>query len=383
MFNSRYKAGLLAALLIIAMFVSGCVHTSKETPSPSVIPPMPDAGRTEAPTQTPASKPSPSQDIPAPTKDLSAMPEQAEFIEVLNLKIGSGENELGYFEKPFPMYVTGPASFHVDGEGWIAVLDTYNLRVTIYEDSRQVYEIDLEDELVFPYFMCYSGEGFYILDITMEYVLFVDFTHDYIGKNIKHKPVVYELPEGIKASLVWGMDYTKYGVTINIDPYDYYLDNGEFIKCAKNIIARDEGYNWVNYRKDDMVWKMEPEDNCSVGGLLGTDINGFAYVQYYENFPEAPWVLFEKTIRCYNPLGEMYGCARIDIDKYFTFPTRDVIVMPDGRVYHMACLEDRVVIYEIILGRTYESRGEELVEEAIREYEQSIEEGVPSGYSGP
>lgn len=93
--------------------------------------------------------------------------------------------------------------------------------------------------------------------------------------------------------------------------------------------------------------------------------------------------MFEKTIRCYNPAGEMYGCARIDDDKYFTFPTRDVIVMPDGRVYHMACLEDRVVIYEIILGRTYESRGEELVEEAIREYEQSIEEGVPSGYDGP
>lgn len=128
MFNSRYKAGLLAALFMIAMFVSGCVHTSKETPSPSVIPPTPDA----EPTQTPASKPSLSQDIPAPTKDLSAMPEQAEFIEILNLKIGSGENELGYFEKPFPMYVTGPASFHVDGEGWIAVLDTYNLRVTIY-----------------------------------------------------------------------------------------------------------------------------------------------------------------------------------------------------------------------------------------------------------
>ena len=382
MFNSRYKAGLLAALLIIAMFVSGCVHTSKETPSPSVIPPMPDAGRTEAPTQTPASKPSPSQDIPAPTKDLSAMPEQAEFIEILNLKIGSGENELGYFEKPFPMYVTGPASFHVDGEGWIAVLDTYNLRVTIYEDSRQVYEIDLKDELVYPYFMCYSGEGFYILDITMEYVLFVDFTHDYIGKDIKHKPVVYELPKGSNALVTYGLEYTKHGLTLYIGSYIYYLEDEKFI-IGKDTKSIENGYNWIKYKIDDNSWTIEFEDNYSVGELLGTDNEGFAYVRYYEDFPEAPWVLFETTIRCYNPSGEMYGCARIDDDKYFTFPTRDVIVMPDGRVYHMACLEDRVVIYEIILGRTYESRGEELVEEAIREYEQSIEEGVPSGYSGP
>ena len=383
MFNSRYKAGLLTALIIIAMFVSGCVPAGSGTPSPSVNLPTPDATQTAAPTQTPASAPSPSQGIPAPTKDLSAMPEQAEFIEILNLKIGSGKNELGYFKNPIPMYVAGPASFHVDEEGWIAVLDTYNLRVTIYEDSRQVYEIDLQDELAYPYFMCYSGEGFYILDIKMDYVLYVDFTHDYIGKNNKHKTVVYELPEGCQASLVSGLNYTKYGVTINIEPYDYYLDNDEFIKCVKNIIARDEGYNWVNYRKDDMIWKMKFEDNCSIGALLGTDNNGFAYVQYYENFPEAPWAVFEKTIRCYNSVGEMYGCARIDIDKYFTFPTRDVIVMPNGRVYHMACLDDRVVVYEIILGRTYESRGEELVEDAIREYEQSIEEGIPSGYDGP
>ena len=382
MFNSRYKAGLLAALLIIAMFVSGCVHTSKETPSPSVIPPMPDAGRTEAPTQTPASKPSPSQDIPAPTKDLSAMPEQAEFIEVLNLKIGSGENELGYFEKPFPMYVTGPASFHVDGEGWIAVLDTYNLRVTIYEDSRQVYEIDLKDELVFPYFMCYSGEGFYILDITMEYVLFVDFTHDYIGKDIKHKPVVYELPEGCQASLVSGLDYTENGVTIYGNPHIYNLKDGSFIVGEETVFTQADD-DRIIYKKGDMNWAIKQMENCRIEELYGTDKDGFAYVKHYEDFPEAPWAVFEKTIRCYNPLGEMYGCARIDDDKYFTFPTRDVIVMPDGRVYHMACLEDRVVIYEIILGRTYESRGEELVEDAIREYEQSIEEGIPSGYDGP
>ena len=221
MFNSRYKAGLLAALLIIAMFVSGCVHTSKETPSPSVIPPTPDA----EPTQTPASKPSLSQDIPAPTKDLSAMPEQAEFIEVLNLKIGSGENELAYHLKELmPMYVMGPASFYIDEEGWIAVLDTHNLRVTIYEDSRQVYEIGLKEELSYPYFMCYSGEGFYILDIKMEYVLFVDFTHDYIGKDIKHKPVVYELPKGSNALVTYGLEYTKHGLTLYIGSYIYYLD---------------------------------------------------------------------------------------------------------------------------------------------------------------
>ncbi len=383
MFNSRYKAGLLTALIIIAMFVSGCVPAGSGTPSPSVNLPTPDATQTAAPTQTPASAPSPSQGIPAPTKDLSAMPGQAEFIEILNLKIGSGENELGYYLRELiPMYVMGPASFHVDEEGWIAVLDTYNSRVTIYEDSRQVYEINLQDELAYPYFMCYSGEGFYILDITMEYVLFVDFTHDYIGKNNKHKTVVYELPEGCQASLVSGLDYTEDGVTIYGNPHIYNLEDDQFI-IGKETVFTQADYDKIIYKKDDMSWAIKLLENCRIEELYGTDKDGFAYVKHYEDFPEAPWAVFETTIRCYNSAGEMYGCARIDDDKYFTFPTRDVIVMPDGRVYHMACLDDRVVVYEIILGRTYESRGEELVEDAIREYEQSIEEGIPSGYDGP
>ena len=383
MFNSRYKAGLLTALIIIAMFVSGCVPAGSGTPSPSVNLPTPDATQTAAPTQTPASAPSPSQGIPAPTKDLSAMPGQAEFIEILNLKIGSGENELGYYLRELiPMYVMGPASFHVDEEGWIAVLDTYNSRVTIYEDSRQVYEINLQDELAYPYFMCYSGEGFYILDITMEYVLFVDFTHDYIGKNNKHKTVVYELPEGCQASLVSGLDYTEDGVTIYGNPHIYNLEDDQFI-IGKETVFTQADYDKIIYKKDDMSWAIKLLENCRIEELYGTDKDGFAYVKHYEDFPEAPWAVFETTIRCYNSAGEMYGCARIDDDKYFTFPTRDVIVMPNGRVYHMACLDDRVVVYEIILGRTYESRGEELVEDAIREYEQSIEEGIPSGYDGP
>ena len=375
--NAKIIITLLMAA-VMAMALLGC-NAANTTPTPAIgneatpTPPLTPTITSEPPTPVPTPTPT-----PAPTKDVSAMPEQAVFTELFSIKVGEGKNEIGYLNAA-PLYVSGPTSFHVDEDDWIAILDPNRGRIMIFDDNELAHILDLRDELAYPYHMCYADGGFYIVDIGYEYILYAAFTMDDVGKT-GCETKVYEIPEETTALLIIDIYATEKGVILDgdtrsrvSDHFCYWildLKRGEFIPTDEYIIEIENDDELICLIFQDK-WHVPLAENCSFD-IYGIDKYGFIYVGYYEDFyAEVGAVTLEKTIRCYNSKGRQFGVARIDMDKYSSFLNMDTVVLEDGTIYHMACYEDRITIYEVTLGQRYETRKEELIERAIQKREEA------------
>lgn len=375
----RIKALFLSAVMAMALLGCNAANTTptptignEATPTPPLTPTITAEPSTPIPTPTPT---------PAPTKDVSAMPEQAVFTELFSIPVGKGKNEIGYMLEVPPMFSSGPTSFHVDEDGWVAILDP-KCRIMIFDGNKLAHILDLSDKLIYPYHMCYADGGFYIVDIGYEYILYAAFTMDDVGKT-GCETKVYELPEETTALLIIDIYATKKGVILSGSDSDHFRDwildlkRGEFIPTDDYIEYIEEyieegetGETVIRTLGDE--WHIPQEANFFIGDIYGIDKYGFIYVGYYEDFyAEVGASTLEKTIRCYNSEGRQFGAARIDIDKYSSYPNVDAVVLEDGTIYHMACYEDRITIYEVTLGQRYETRKEELIEQAIRKREEA------------
>ena len=365
---------LMAAVMAAALLGCDAVNTTptptignEATPTPPLTPTITAEPSTPIPTPTPT---------PAPTKDVSAMPELAVFTELFSIKVGEGKNEIGYMAVG-PLYVPGPTAFYANEDGWIAILDPNRDRIMIFYGNKLAHILDLSDKLSYPYHMCYADGGFYIVDIGYEYILYAAFTMDDVGKT-GCETKVYEIPEGTTVLLIIDIYATEKGVILyGVDENDNYTSNwildlkrSEFIPTDEYIIEIENDDELICLIFQDK-WHVPLAENCSFD-IYGIDKYGFIYVGYYEDFyAEVGAVTLEKTIRCYNSEGRQFGAARIDIDKYSSFLNMDTVVLEDGTIYHMACYEDRITIYEVTLGQRYETRKDELIERAIRKREEA------------
>ena len=364
---------LMAAVMAMALLGCNAANTTptptngnEATPAPTLTP--------EITSEPPAPEPTPT---PAPTKDVSAMPELAVFTELFSIKVGEGKNEIGYMAVG-PLYVPGPTAFYANEDGWIAILDPNRGRIMIFDGNKLAHILDLSDELSYPYHMCYADGGFYIVDIGYEYILYAAFTMDDVGKT-GCETKVYEIPEETTALLIGDIYATEKGVILegsdgsDSDHFCYWildLKRGEFIPTDEYIIEIENDDELICLIFQDK-WHVPLAENCSFD-IYGIDKYGFIYVGYYEDFyAEVGAVTLEKTIRCYNSKGRQFGVARIDMDKYSSFLNMDTVVLEDGTIYHMACYEDRITIYEVTLGQRYETRKEELIERAIQKREEA------------
>ncbi len=364
---------LMAAVMAMALLGCNAANTTptptngnEATPAPTLTP--------EITAEPPAPEPTPT---PAPTKDVNAMPELAVFTELFSIPVGKGKNEIGYMLEVPPMFSSGPTSFHVDEDGWIAILDP-KCRIMIFDGNKLAHILDLSDKLIYPYHMCYADGGFYIVDIGYEYILYAAFTMDDVGKT-GCETKVYEIPEETTALLIGDIYATEKGVILegsdgsDSDHFCYWildLKRGEFIPTDEYIIEIENDDELICLIFQDK-WHVPLAENCSFD-IYGIDKYGFIYVGYYEDFyAEVGAVTLEKTIRCYNSKGRQFGVARIDMDKYSSFLNMDTVVLEDGTIYHMACYEDRITIYEVTLGQRYETRKEELIERAIQKREEA------------
>ncbi|MEE0681005.1 MAG: hypothetical protein U0M20_02220, partial [Christensenellales bacterium] len=135
-------------LCVITLLISGCAKVEAPTPtdtmpSQDITPALPTPSEKPTPTPKPTRSPEPT---PAPTAN-EAYRLKGEVIEIASFKIGSGKDNLAYDYYPTPMTVSGPSSFYVDESGWLAVLDTYNSRIAIFEKSDGEYKYS--DEIRF------------------------------------------------------------------------------------------------------------------------------------------------------------------------------------------------------------------------------------------
>lgn len=378
----------LCALLAVSLLTVGCAANSLNLPT-TIIPIL-------TPEATPAITTSPLMQSPAPTvlptKDVSNIPEHAIFTDVISIEAGGMDEGMRYnYDELLRMFPMGPTDFYVDESGWIAILDSYNKRIAIFEGNEEVYSLDIRPSVSFPMYMCYYDGRFYILDYNMDTLVLIDYVPEDIGQNVKHKWKSYPMPSNrVHVRFISDLYNTPDGPMLisydepplNYKEYDPEDDGQRAYICKNGLYAKAEPYIDISSRMvydgngsghyigifkiGEQVWEFaemnrDPMDNFYP---IGCDIYGNIYGSFSEFVKDTSVFMFERTFRCYSPTGELLGIARIDYQDYFSYPNRDFAVMPDGTVYHLACLEDRVVVQEITLGRTYDSRMDELTQEA-------------------
>ena len=340
---------------IITLLVSGCTKVEAPTPTgtmpsqditPDLLTPTARPTRTPKPTRTP-------DPTPVPTAN-EAYRLKGEVIEIASFKIGWDKDRLAYDPKPAPMTVSGPSSFYIDESGWLAVLDTCNWRIAIFDkgnDGKYKYreEIYFEDaELIFQ--MEYINEVFYVTNYyggsmyTVNYVYGEDNSTNEIKKynfpeDMTMTPLMWPLAEGVYLS--------------DLDEVDYWFTKGVFKSIdgmTGLLIPNTKTFNWslkkeYTVKLDDHEWKFTFE-NASIF-TIGTDrdlniILGVANRDKLSN--EKSTLAICKYDKNCNELGTVIA---YEFDKIDRFPWQEGRVLPDGRIYLMACYEDRVCFYEI------------------------------------
>ena len=343
-------------LCVFTLFVVGCADVAAPTPtgtmpSQDITPALPTPSEKPTPTPKPTRSPEPT---PAPTAN-EAYRLKGEVIEIASFKIGAQKDRLAYDPTPAPMTVSGPSSFYVDESGWLAVLDTYNSRIAIFEKSDGEYkysdEIRFEDDGMM-FLMEYINGTFYVLNYTVDYMFTVDYVYgeDNSTKEIKK----HSFPEDMFITPI--MEPLSDGVYLTNGEEDYWFVDGEFMPPdnIKGLLTSEETSSQWSYKNEYKIsldgheWEVSFDDDISLL-TVGTDrelnlVLGMTTIDLEADAYTMLTLDIYKYDKYGNELGSVkaYDCE--DIDR---FPWQEVRVLPDGRIYLMACHEDRVCFYEI------------------------------------
>lgn len=229
--------------------------------------------------------------------------------EILSIPVGDGEGEVGYFVGRYegPEFVLiGPEAFVVEG-GKITVLDTENQRLLMFENGKYTGGFAVDD--------CESGGWLYhqgnqwIVVSNVNYLVGCIYKED--GTHVKNVP------------------YTQ------VEPY------------------------MEERRRQDqkLPFWMEGDGNRLID-VLGIDethvtVNGqskLRHVYYYEQMdfvPDVPKILMKQYICKAQENGPVYYTV-LDRAEWVYTPLNHVYLAEDGTAYLMECLEDRVVISEVL-----------------------------------
>ncbi len=358
-------------LCVITLLISGCAKVEAPTPtdtmpSQDITPALPTPSEKPTPTPKPTRSPEPT---PAPTAN-EAYRLKGEVIEIASFKIGSGKDNLAYDYYPTPMTVSGPSSFYVDESGWLAVLDTYNSRIAIFEKSDGEYkysdEIRFEDDGMM-FLMEYINGTFYVLNYTVDYMFTVDYV--YGGNNTKAVEKHY-FPDGLTGLLAYmeplaDADGVYIGGSRSVadengtyvdEQLNYRFKDGKFMPHdgIKGLLTSEETSSQWSYKNEYKIsldgheWELSFDDDIS---LLteGTDreLNLVLGMTTIDKEADA-YTMLTLDIYKYDKYGNELGSVKAyDCDDIDRFPWQEVRVLPDGRIYLMACHEDRVCFYEI------------------------------------
>jgi hypothetical protein len=296
------------------------------------------------------------------------LPDEAVFEKILSVDVGIGEEEIGYSPKFEGVTNESPASFAIDNMKNIYILDTLNKKIMIFKKGEFDYNINI-DFTKYARDILYNKGNLYILDES-NYIYSID-----LNGKIKN---IYELPDDIKAFQVKRLSINNEGdIVVHLDGYEYNINEnfkskgysfGQDSKLISKFI--DDKHikiiENINSEKDREL-EIELAENSGCVHIIGMDKKGNIYVSVEEDIPDSPLVLVEHTIRKIDSQGKQIGFARIPLEEYYNFPLRFANVTENGEVYIMALKENCVEIYKVILGKTYESKIEDLKEKAKKE----------------
>lgn len=294
--------------------------------------------------------------------DSGSVGREAIFTELLSLKIGDGEGEAGYDYGEQQLHLKGPGSLHVKDDGKFSILDSVNQRILLFNSDATYSGMLPLPKNSWPTQMVYCLYNFIVLDYNNSCVYVIpDSTSTETDAN---KIIRHNLPDGLRGPDVCDLLATPKGVAVtDIDDNYYYLNsNGKFEKGSAYITYTKSLVNEsdVKIKRGLLSWNIQKNKSFDSVSFKGTDPNGNAIVTYSDFVDNTSVFMFEKTIRKYDPQGNLIGCALIDYADDYTYPNQEISVTSNGTIYHMACQSNQVVIRSIELGTKYVSKMDEL-----------------------
>lgn len=228
----------------------------------------------------------------------------------------------------------GPESFSVGPDGSIAILDSINGCIMVY-DGDGLASVIRVPRANYPYLLEQNSSAWFVLDYGGTMLR--------IDKHSGQTAVLGSFPGNGSA-----LSMLREGENVYI-----YTDAG--------VLRRVEG--------DPAAGAVNSP--CAAGRFIGRDAKGNVYYIRY-SYMESPVCLAEAVLIRYDAGGRPTGCAVLRTEEYEFCPNDNVAVTPEGGVYVIACMEGGVNVFSIAMGRVYESHLDDL--EARAEY---ILRGLP------
>ena len=278
--------------------------------------------------------------------------QEAIFDKLLVVSIGNGEQEVAYSLLIGGDENDGPASFEVDENGDIYILDTLNKKILIYENGNWYRNIDISFTN-YPRDIVVAKNNLFVLDES-------NILYDIDKKGCINNLIA--LPEGLEAYKFNKMFISSNdNIIISDGNYEYEFNKQWQKQRCEVLVKYDDNGKKVSLIKNTKDFSdITFLENTGGVNVIGFDSLGNMYIEVLDFVPNSSLVLLESTIRKIDHTGKQVGIARIPLEEYSNFPLKFFDISSRGEVYIMAMKIDCIEISRISLGKSYNSKMDNL-----------------------
>ena len=307
-------------------------------------------------------------DAATESQNNAALPKEAEFQKILSIDIGNGEQEVAYSQPIDGVANEGPASFAVNENGDIYILDTLNKKILIYKDLKWSSNIDVS-YCDYPRDIVAKENKLYILDESN--VIYKTDNKGYILSANK-------LPNNLEAYEIKQISVNNEGnIIANLGDKEYEIrDDSYFLKNGASLETKNNGKTMDIIKNGNVFSSISFAELTGGINIIQDNPSGNTYIEVIDDIPDSPMVLVESTLRMLDKDGNQVAFARIPLEDYYNYPLRFFNITNKDEIYIMALKKDFVEIDKVILGNKYISKVDKLKVKAKKEKDKLINNKV-------
>jgi len=268
---------------------------------------------------------------------------------IVNASWGSSYNQIGLIEASEERMAVGPASFAVNSEGNIFILDTVNNRIQgrkkdLNKKNFQIKNIQINDYCVD--FTIDNDLNLYTLH--PEYLTVYSISGQLLKKRIINNEIKYisniSVDQNKNIYIIAG-DQKNYKLSDSLKRSDYIKKSGIKSRFTNEIYLTKKIGTYkgiVKNMANGFEFEVNTTKNMASIIYIDSDKNENIYLSV-ESFIQDNPIKVLREIRKYTSKGKLIGYAVLDMG-YHSFPRKDIVIDQDGNFYQMKPLKKGVYV---------------------------------------